>query len=103
MFSISGVYKGKKSIITWDGGVIRGDNENLIKSLLVRNVNSKEEGPVPGPYTSSNHLNNPLSAMTMILSELDSWDVASGDLPVVPREIEKEMEAKEKGHSPIVY
>ena len=98
MFTVKGKYERKKASITWEDGLVYG-NPELTRAVLLRNEESDREGPIGGPYTTSKHLSNPLSSLTMILSVMDSWNSTSGDVPVVPRLVKLE----ESTELPVLY
>jgi hypothetical protein len=82
-------YWDTRQEVTWEDGELSGAGEDLL--TLIRLEAEVREGSavglIPtGPFTTTNHLNNSLSAFCLIQSMVPPEDFldASGDIPEPP-------------------
>lgn len=85
MYVVKGTYHGCSAAITWQDGKLIGPTADDL--ALVRRVKAEAEVleghsvGVIGQYTATNHLADPLSALIIIQSVMDSVDSIEGDVP----------------------
>lgn len=93
MFSVTGTIDDSVATVTWaDGGLVRfaehmtaedhaaTKKANLNASLL----EGRAVGPVTGPFTTRDHVSDPLSALFIIWDTFDDVQIAEGDVPEIP-------------------
>jgi hypothetical protein len=85
MFKVKGTIRGRAVEVTWNDGRLEGDE------LAVQVVESEaalydghELGPVCGPFTTEDHLSDPLGAVFVLLAIFDEGAEFSGDVPEAP-------------------
>lgn len=86
MFILIGKVIGREAQVTWDQGVITGDNE-LVKRITM-GARALEGIDVSFPTmegTTYNHLANPLSALYLIRNTFDEVLCSKGKVPQLPR------------------
>jgi hypothetical protein len=75
--------------VTWENGELSGSDEALL-TLIRLEAEVKEGSPVglipTGPFTTTNHLKDPMSAFCLIQSmvPLEDFLGANGDIPEPP-------------------
>jgi len=75
--------------IVWEDGVLSGDYYVVtLADIEMRVAEGVTVGPPEGPYTQTNHVTDPLSALILMIPLFDPDFHASGDLP-------------ERGHVPM--
>lgn len=85
MFTLKGKYNGREVEVTWDNGILSGDD------FLVRRLQCEAEAmegfliafPTMGG-TMHNHLQDPLSALYLILKQFEEVYESLGDVPQLP-------------------
>lgn len=84
-FTIQGKLLGRLCTVTYDRGELTGD-EFAVESARRRAeaLEGQAVGPVCGPYTTTGHLREPLSAAFIISDVFDEVTGAWGDLPEPP-------------------
>lgn len=84
-FYATGKYLGEDSRLDWEDGRVTGTKAALDRVYEMAG-NSSVVGPVGGPYTTRDHLEDPLSAMILFSTVLVESDVKFyGDIPRVPQ------------------
>jgi hypothetical protein len=81
-FTITGTYRGETFTVTWTDGTLSGDPDfvRLVESEAQAREGSAV-GPVMGPYTTTAHLADPLSAAILLQEVFDDVTSSSGELP----------------------
>ena len=84
-YTVTGTAKnGNQVSITWEDGRLSGDYVTVkLAESLAEALEGEPVGPVCGPYTTTNHLADPLSAI-FILREVIEVQSAAGDVPKPP-------------------
>ncbi|GAA4711089.1 hypothetical protein GCM10023228_15960 [Brevibacillus fulvus] len=84
-YTAKGKYHGRPAAIIWqDGKLIAPTADDLSLVQMVKAEAAAQEGHsvgVIGQYTTTNHLADPLSALVIIQSVMDSIDSLEGDVP----------------------
>ena len=82
-YTIHGTIEGHSVEITWTNGFVTGDTVALSELFALASVlEGRRVGPEPtGPFTTEDHLSNPLSAQLLIEDVLDEITDVSGKLP----------------------
>ena len=85
MYEVRGIYAGVEVTVTWDDGRLSGHESAVYAAgLRARSREGQPVGPVCGPYTYTEHLQSPLSALFILEGVFDRIDEATGDLPEIP-------------------
>ena len=93
-FEVTGIFEGTVATVVWDAGEIvfgpESEPEDVAASLGVElhaaRLEGRDVGPIGGPYTQTNHLRDPLSALFVIRDAFDDVGIAEGDVPEPPVE-----------------
>lgn len=81
MFTVKGNILNTKRSVTYDAGKLAGDR--LVVDLVnieAQAMEGRAVGPI-GQYTSSNHLHDPLSALSLIMGVFTTIEEITGDVP----------------------
>lgn len=81
-YTVKGTYRKRQVELVWKDGCVSGD-EVICRLLKIESDCQDIVGPPCGPYTTEDHLSDPLSALFLIGSLINITDV-TGDTPVVP-------------------
>lgn len=92
-FSVTGIYEGRKSKITWENGGITSEDRELVDHAIGR-AQALEElgqgvGPVCGPYVEKDILKDPVGALFIIRGLMSSEPdvrVMEGNFKEIPHE-----------------
>lgn len=81
MFTVNGNILNKKRSVTYDAGKLAGDRVavDLVK-IEAQAMEGRAVGPI-GQYTDSNHLQDPLSALCLIMGVFTTIDEITGEVP----------------------
>lgn len=84
-FTIRGrTITGRKAAVTWDAGKLTGDEATVdLIEIEAQVMEGRPVGWPAGPYTETKHLENPLSALALILRVIE-FESAEGDVPTLP-------------------
>lgn len=81
---------GRTRQVTWKDGELSGDSTAVRELTRAAKIwEGFEVGPPTGPYTTKNHLADPLSAFFLAQEFFGAVEGVSGDLPTAPRITEK--------------
>lgn len=83
-FTISGTYRGQSAFVTWQDGELTGGSAGAKREVEFLAKNRKEVGPPTGPFTYSDHLKDPISAVVLISEVIRPPRQHDGELPEWP-------------------
>jgi hypothetical protein len=79
----SGIRNGQLVRVAWQDGALSGDPECCMWiRYLARVLEGRVVGPIGGPYSSSDHLQDPYAASEIIKSIFPGKVQVMGDLPL---------------------
>jgi hypothetical protein len=86
-FTVHGHWLTMPVTLTWDTGNLTGD-EGLVYALtlLAQDREGQEVGCPGGPFTTTHHLESPMSTLVLLLTLLDTDPpvTVTGDAPTQP-------------------
>lgn len=81
-YTVQGTFRDRPIELTWENGTLSGD-EIVCRLLEIESRLMDTTGPSGGPYTTEDHLSNPLSALFIIEVLVNIVEV-SGEVPTIP-------------------
>lgn len=96
IYSVTGVYGTSEATVTWVDGVLRGGRPGQAPTgwdiaalaaieLKALRLEGREVGPIPGPYTTADHIDDPLSALFVMREVFEVIVSTRGDVPEAPQ------------------
>lgn len=83
-FSLTGMRNGQTVTVTWTDGRLSGDHDTVAwVEFLAEELDGTMQGPLGGPYTTTDHLASPYTARALMRSVFSGKPVFSGALPPI--------------------